>query len=62
MAWIDPRTLSDEQLRAEIASLESKVIEFNHYHRRRWELLQELGARQQQAKLKAELAEAKARG
>ena len=47
MGLIDPKELSDEQLRAEIAALEPKVAEFNCYHQRRWELLQELRDKQQ---------------
>jgi hypothetical protein len=41
----NPSAMDDDELRAEIAALEPKVREFEKYHRRRWELVQELGSR-----------------
>ena len=57
MAWVDPRQLTDEQLAAEIKALEPKIVELEPYFRRRWELLQEQGARRQQVARKAAWAE-----
>jgi hypothetical protein len=57
MGWVDPRELSDEELAAEIKSLEPKVVTSKFYFRRRWELIQEKGARQRQAEHKAKLAQ-----
>jgi hypothetical protein len=45
----NPSAMDDDELRAEIAALEPKVREFEKYHRRRWELLQELGTRRRMA-------------
>ena len=57
MGWAGPRELSDEELMAEIKSLEPKAVTSEFFFKRRWELIQEKGARQRQAEHKAELAE-----
>jgi hypothetical protein len=44
-AMTDPTQMTDDELRAEIKALEDKVRAFERYHRRRWELVQELGSR-----------------
>jgi hypothetical protein len=57
----NPSAMDDDELRAEIAALEPKVREFEKYHRRRWELLQELGLRNRRTAADEAMAQRPAR-